>query len=310
MAEAKYFRMTCYDAPAKVTLATIGNSPAAVTLNYRLNGGDWGNFDNDAGVDLNPGDYVEFKGTNTRIGKDEGNYKTFTVTGEGKIKLAGDITTLLDPAGKTQLTTAQNYCFERLFKDQKNIVDAGDMSIIFEGAASRCCYYMFSGSGITRAPYVASQSAAYAMIAYMLHSCRNLRYVRFGGPSTILGGTVSLSWMASVPSEGIFVVEDPNFNMSIARTASSIPAGWTLLMAGTGSELYLNGSKTPTLALNGLYVKTLFINGKKVLWEGELPPPSFKIQNKGSAATHPLDTGIIEVLATEGVTCDIETSDA
>lgn len=264
MAEPNYFRMTCQDAPAKVTLATVGSLPADVTLSYRLNGGDWGSFNNEGGVDLNPGDYVEFKGNNTRIGKDEGNYKRFTVTGDGKIKLAGDITTLLDPAGMTQMTSAQNYCFERLFKDQTNIVDAGDMVINCEGPAARCFYYMLSGSGITRAPYIVKTPTAYASLAYMLHACRNLRYVRFAGPSTILGANYTLNWMASGTLDGIFEVEDPDFNMDITRGGSTVPGGWTIRMASQGLELFLNGLKVQDLYIDGQKVQDLYINGNKV----------------------------------------------
>ena len=138
MAETKYFRMTCKDAPAKVTLVTTG-TPAAVTLSYRLNGGAWENFDNEAGVDLNPGDYVEFKGDNVRIGEATNKYRTFTITGDGKIKLSGDITTLLYPEGNlTELATNQSNCFIYLFKEQKNIIDAGDMVIPIEKCAGSC----------------------------------------------------------------------------------------------------------------------------------------------------------------------------
>lgn len=278
MAEPKYFRMTCYDAPAKVTL-TGGLSTLVVTLEYKLNDGAWGEFNNEAGVDLNPGDYVEFRGTNVRLGVAANNYKTFTITGEGKIKLSGDITTLLELEGNvTQLATNQTYCFAYLFANQTNIIDAGDMLIPIEQCSGSCFYYMFSGSGITRAPYTKITKTARNSMSYMFNTCRNLSYIKFGGPSSVFGSTISPAWLYNVAADGIFEVEDPNFNMDIQRSASSVPVGWTLRMAGEGGlELYLNGNKVKTVAINGKTVKTLFINGGKVLWQGEPPPPSFKI---------------------------------
>ena len=107
-------------------------------------------------------------------------------------------------------------------------------------------------------------SARNAM-AYMFNGCRSLSYIKFGGPSSVFGSTISLAWLASVAENGIFEVEDPDFDMDIARGTASVPAGWTLRKAGeSGLELYFNGKKVQDLTINGKLVLTLFINGKQL----------------------------------------------
>lgn len=233
-----------------------GNSTNRV-ISYRSNNGVWSDIDSaDSGatINVNVGDVLEFKGSNTEYAGSSSVYNHFI--GTASFNAYGNITSLLygnNFTGQTE-TTKKNYIFLGLFSSS-SIVDASNLvmptkmngdSVLYKlfsnctslttapalpatTLANGCYTNMFEGcTSLTTAPVLPATALTSVCYYGMFRSCRSLKYIKC--LATNIGASNCLdNWVKSVAATGTFV-KDPNMS-SWPTGTSGIPSGWTVLDA-------------------------------------------------------------------------------
>lgn len=120
-----------------VALIKVG-SPYTTTIQYSKNGGAWSNVQFGTAISLSNNDTVSFSG-NARFSKNIQNKYNFTTLGGGTLAVSGDLISLVSAS-----TIEDDYEFNSLFKDCKNIVDASNLTLA-SNTTNWCYTNMFFG---------------------------------------------------------------------------------------------------------------------------------------------------------------------
>lgn len=223
------------------------------TISYSLDGGDsWSAITSSTAVtsfNVNAGDKVLWKGTNTNYATSTSNYSsfsgstaTFNIEGNLMSTLYGD-----NFVGQTALTDSNafayffrtinvvsaenlimptglsNSCFWYLFKDCTSLITAPQLPATT--LVTGCYIYMFAGcTSLTTAPELPATTTVNACYNYMFSGCTSLNYIKCLATNTGAGGTTQ--WVNGVAASGTFVKAA---SMSSWTTgANGIPDGWTV----------------------------------------------------------------------------------
>lgn len=235
------------------------------TISYRINGGSWTSItstSDGATIDVNEGDVVEFKGSNTAYAKDKSNYSgfdggtaSFNISGNIMSLTAGDafanVTTLPGTWTFCSLfklskcisaenlilpaTTLTNDCYRAMFSMCETLRNAPALPATT--LAKECYWYMFECCAITTAPDLLAPTLVTSCYAHMFVGCSNLNYIKCLATSGI--NTTNLDkWVGKknaettigVAATGTFV-KDESADWTTVSGTSGIPTGWSLLAA-------------------------------------------------------------------------------
>lgn len=119
----------------------------------------------------NVGDKVWMYGDNTNgVSSTNVNYSSFTMT--GSVAASGDVTTLLDDEGVSDLTD-KRYCFNRLFQNCTSLTAA---PVLPATTLANFCYsMMFQGcTALTEVPALPATTLANYCYSYMFNGCTAL----------------------------------------------------------------------------------------------------------------------------------------
>lgn len=127
---------------ATVEMTTYGN--CRPNLEYSLDEENWNTWDYST-ITLGAGEYVYFRGVNSRIGSSTYDYAKFSTT--GTIYVGGNVMSLLDGMAATTSTTInQSYCFYKLFAGSTiNLDENIPLKLPATTLASDCYNSMFMG---------------------------------------------------------------------------------------------------------------------------------------------------------------------
>lgn len=216
----------------KYTFSSYG-TPAAKTVKYSKNGGEWTEITSASGssypkIDVLVGDIIQFVGNNETYGGDyAGNKYGSNLIGTCDFIAYGNIMSLLRETGfanlKTTRVTGQNYryTFADLFDgNYTHLKDVSDLQLPATELSTNSYWYMFKDcTSITTAPVLPSPTSRYYG---MFSGCINLNYVKCLATD---GG--STYWMNGVQTvEGTFV-KAPGAVWQ--RGVNGIPENWTIV---------------------------------------------------------------------------------
>ena len=232
------------DSTVAMTQTGTPNTSANKVIQYKLNDGQWQNWDLSA-VTLHDGDKMYLK-SDDEIPVSESNeiYKQFVIT--GSIAASGNIMSLLNFSD-----TLTDYAFSRLFLSCTSLTAAPYLpattlatacySIMFEGCTSlttapalpattlqfSCYYQMFYNcTSLTQAPELPATELAQYCYSRMFQGCSNLNYVK--AMFTNLVSNALYNWLTNVSPTGTFV---KNTAATWDNTDAKIPSGWTVQTA-------------------------------------------------------------------------------
>ena len=121
-------------------------SGTAKTISYKKNNGSWTNITSTtsgASINVNNGDIIKFKGSNTTYGTSSTDYNCFG--GTATFNVYGNIMSLIGgDTFDTLKTLSSSYTFYALFKDS-NIINADNLILPATTLSAYCYMYMFYG---------------------------------------------------------------------------------------------------------------------------------------------------------------------
>ena len=220
------------------------NASANKVIQYKLNNGEWQNWDLSA-VTLANGDKMYLK-SDDEIPVSESNriYKQFVMT--GSIAASGNIMslrnfsdtltqnifyslfegcTVLTAAPKLPATTLALRCYSNMFFGCSSLTQAP--SIL---PATELVYYCYNGmfqgcKSLTRAPELPATTLATSSYTDMFKNCTQLNYIK-ALFTTTPNTEYTKDWVSGVSSTGTFVKsKDATWN---ERGINGIPDGWTV----------------------------------------------------------------------------------
>ena len=136
---------------------------------------DWtyGNHTTELPVTLNTGEKMYFRNDTRLFSNSSNKYISFSSTVSSNV--GGDIRTLSNYLDVNSETTPQNGMFNRLFNNNKNIVDASNLRLPYTTLASECYYNMFYGcSSLTTAPTLPATTLVNTCYGEMFRGCTSL----------------------------------------------------------------------------------------------------------------------------------------
>ena len=179
---------------------TQKGSPDEISLEFKVNDGEWASYSVGDAVALTDKDRVSFRAGptgNSSFSKSPDDYYVFSVTGSGTVAASGNIMSLLSQTGSTIIPSS--YCFYRLFGSCTGLTSAPDLPATrlsdhcYQSMFSYCtgltaapelpaiiltdhCYYrMFLGCGkLTSAPELPATTLADNCYATMFLNCKGL----------------------------------------------------------------------------------------------------------------------------------------
>ena len=200
--------------------------PDAITIEYKVDDGEWGDYTIGRAIDLNDGQVVFFRaGTsgNSSFSQSRNNYYSFTVTGSGTIAASGDIMYLIDKEGCLTIPSAYYFC--NLFFGCEKLTSAPELpaTTLTEG----CYYGMFNScSGLTSAPELPATTLTEGCYYQMFYRCSQLNYIK-ALFTTTPSSSYTYQWVYGVAVSGTFVKSslatwyETGFN--------AVPLDWTVL---------------------------------------------------------------------------------
>ena len=250
---------TAEEANSSVTLKREANPPSIFTFNgleYKLNEGDWTSYNIGSTISLqNVGDKVYMRAVaagNQQMGAYSNNYHYFVMT--GKIAASGNVNTLLNPdpnadvslegkgfcyyrlfSGCTSLTRAPELpsttlgenCYLEMFKDCTSLKSAPQI-LPATNLAIGCYGNMFQNcSSLTKAPVFSATTLAGHCYNQTFYNCQSLNYVKVAFTNWT-GENPTFQWLAGVSATGTFECPWMLINNTTDRTASTVPASWTM----------------------------------------------------------------------------------
>ena len=164
--------------------------PYDIILEYRKGEGDWSEYIIGSPISLVDGELVQFiagEGGNANFSKGSDyhtDYYKFVVSGSGKVKVSGNIMSLLDKTGKR--TTMPEYGFFMLFYGCTNLTDASQLKLPSTTLANSCYSWMFGGCDkLQKTPELPATTLAKYCYSSMFDCCRCLE-IAPELPATIL----------------------------------------------------------------------------------------------------------------------------
>ena len=222
------------------------------TISYSVNNSEWLSG-NSFSLNVNSGDKIRFKGTNTAYNNKTDNRCGFG--GTATFNIVGNILSLTygdNFTGNTQISAS--YAFSGLFMNT-SVISAENL-ILPNNATIRCYYetfqgctllttapklpattlydysyyYMFYGcTSLTAAPELPATTLADGCYGSMFRNCTSLSYIKC--LATDASGTSHFNyWCFSVPSGGTF---EGYASAGWTTGASGIPKGWTFVEASS-----------------------------------------------------------------------------
>lgn len=178
-----YLKFTATEDNSSIKFTKVG-SPYDRTFEYAVNGGAFQTYTVDDIIQLDTGDYVEFRKeglvVNTTLNPSNSDYWKFVMT--GKIAASGNIMSLLD--SKCTSTTVGAYAFCYLFTECASLVTPPELPAITINSQSY--RNMFNKcSNLTEMPYLPSTTMKNSCYYSMFSSCSSLRSV------TLIGSTMA-----------------------------------------------------------------------------------------------------------------------
>ena len=251
-------------------------SGMAKTISYSINGGNWIEITATSGgatINVEQGDKVRFKGTNTKYASDKTNYSGFDssgLTNAAQCNIEGNIMSLIygdNFIGNTALTDTYNFC--SIFKTSK-VVSAENLVLptttltqycyraMFSWCTSLikapqlpattlaqgCYWYMFEKCALTTAPDLIAETLVTECYGHMFENCSSLNYIKALATTGFSSTNATLGWTSNVAATGTFV-KDANTNWTTG--SNGIPNGWTVVIDGTPDA--------PTINFSGLEIE-------------------------------------------------------
>lgn len=207
---------------------TLTGDVGNLTIDYRINNGEWQSITSSTGgtsFNVNTGDRVLFRSTNSRLGSLPLSYNTFGDS-TAVFEVYGNLFSMIYGDNFRGQTTVENqYEFNRLFAGAK-ITSAENLIIPATTIAMHCFTSMFEGCTLmTKAPSLLATTMENSCCNEMFKDCSSLSYIR------CLAGDISASyctynWVSGVAASGTFV---KNASMtSWPAGANGIPTNWTV----------------------------------------------------------------------------------
>ena len=136
---------------------------------------DWtsGEHTTELPVKLNTGGKMYFRNDTRKFSNSSSKYITFLSSVSSNV--GGDIRTLSNYLNVNSETTPQTGMFRSLFNNNKNIVDASNLRLLYTTLADYCYFYMFSGcTSLTTAPSLPATTLADYCYTSMFRDCTSL----------------------------------------------------------------------------------------------------------------------------------------
>ena len=156
-----------------ISLIKVG-SPDDISLEYRINNGDWTEYIIGSDIDLTNGTTVSFRSGidgNTSFSKSYQDYYKFVMIGSGSVAASGTIMSLLGQ--NVDSTISISYCFCNLFRGCTCLTTAPELTATT--LANNCYEGMFDGcKGLTSAPALPATTLANACYSFMFYGCTGL----------------------------------------------------------------------------------------------------------------------------------------
>ena len=151
---------------SNVLLSSVG-SPSAITLDYKLNDGQWTAYTMNTQIDLASGDTIAFSGANDHFSKDETNYYNFVMT--GLIQADGNVQALMNYSDDTSY-----YCYKSLFNNCSSLVTPPQLQAT---TLRQGCYKgIFAGcTSLSTAPSLPATTLSTECYKYMFKQCTSLK---------------------------------------------------------------------------------------------------------------------------------------
>lgn len=159
----------------EISLCKVG-TPYDITLEYKVNDGEWASYTIGTSIPLNDKDQVSFQagsGGNPKFSSSSyPSYYNFKFLGVGKIIASGNIMSLVDQTMETLTIPDKNY-FSYLFYKCTALTTAPDLPATT--IADNCYYEMFSGCTLlTKAPKLPATTLATGCYSGMFVGCTSL----------------------------------------------------------------------------------------------------------------------------------------
>ena len=177
----------CFTANEDNSTIQIGQkgTPTTVTLQYKINDGDWTNFSfgtisdestiSPAGtiITLQKGNKVYFRNNASSVtGFSTGSSNLYRFFMTGSISASGNVMSLVDKTCGTKEIPCDN-CFYKLFSDCSSLTTAPELPATT--LAASCYYYMFEKcSSLTTAPELPATTLAATCYYRMFYNCSSL----------------------------------------------------------------------------------------------------------------------------------------
>lgn len=224
---------------------TVHAGMAIGEVEMRVNGDSkWGP---NGTVILNKGDFVEYRGTISRILEGSNRMGTFVIS--KKVDLYGDCTSILKdrmlfsgslaylfentPVVNVHSTflpaiTLADMCYQGMFNGCTSLITAPELPATT--LACMCYDNMFAGcTSLTVAPELPATTLIRECYRHMFEYCKKLNYIKMLA-TDISASRCLYGWVFGVSSTGTFV---KNPAMTTLPTGSSgIPSGWTVVNDG------------------------------------------------------------------------------
>lgn len=197
-------------------------------------------------VILNKGDFIEYRGTISKIGAGSNRMGTFMIS--KKVDLYGDCTSILKDrilfssslAHLFENTPVVNVhstflpatalavgCYEYMFNGCTSLTTAPELPATT--LAELCYWGMFNGcTSLTVAPELPATTLIRECYSDMFEGCKKLNYIKMLA-TDISAYNCLYSWVNKVSSTGTFV-KNKNATWNVTGT-SGIPSGWNIQYA-------------------------------------------------------------------------------
>ena len=182
--KVKSVRAVVYDPKFAVPLTLEATTDGTIVVSnprsgmqYSLNDGEKKTMSGDSyTIPVSIGDKVAFYGDGTNITTYFVNTDDYTqIAGTAKVKVYGNIMSLVDEDGFAIATTLATNAFGELFKGNKNLTDASRLLLPATKLATNCYYCMFIGcSSLTAAPDLPATTLATSCYQGMFQGCTSL----------------------------------------------------------------------------------------------------------------------------------------
>ena len=216
-----------YDTP--LYIEAIEDLTVSFTVNsiqYSLDRKTWSTLSTGTMVSVESGNKIYFKASGLTPTSEKG-IGTFNISG-GTCNVGGNIMSMLydsDYFKHTSLT--QDYTFVKLFYQQTNIVNAGDIQLQTLNLTIGCYSNMFNGcTNLITAPVLLALELVDNCYEYMFYNCNKLSYLNANFITTP-SESYTQQWLYGVASTGTFA-KNPDATWDV-RGEHGIPEGWTII---------------------------------------------------------------------------------